>query len=364
MKRAMLTILVVTLAVVATQASAVALQNNYLPNENFTKVVDGKVYEINYRTALGVLEKASELGLLTYKVKAWEWGLFVDCIDGICTGDAGATSGWMYWVNYPNESMPMVSADSYTVHPGDTVTWYFAKTWEDTPETSTCVVNIHINGDYTIEVSKNCTKVTIHPNTLTLSPNSTATINVLVDAVPTSGLSYANVTVAIENSSVAQIEDIEFPEWARLTDNSTPPSSTVWFKVGDLKDKVKAGDTNVVLATLTIKGLNPGKSNIKITVNSFQDDSYNEIKDKIATTSGTITVIVGPPPINGVQPKDLNGDGLFEDVNGNGKPDFGDVVMLFKKLEEWKGKYDKYYDFNSNERLDFGDVVKLFKIVP
>jgi len=343
---------------------------NYLPDKNFTKVVDGKVYEINYRTALGVLEKASELGLLTYKLKSWEWGLFVDCIDGICSGDAGATSGWMYWVNYPNESMPMVSADSYTVHPGDTVTWYFAKTWEDTPETSTCVVNIHINSDYTIEVSKNCVKpitpvasVTIYPSSSTVSPDSTTTINVLIDAVPT-GLSYANITVKISNSSVAEITNIEFPTWAALTDNSQLPSSTVWFKAGDLSDQVKAGDTNVVLATLTIKGLNPGTSDITITVNSFQNDSYQNIKDQIATISGTITVITGPPPIDGNQPMDLNNDGLFEDVNGDGYFNFGDIVFFFKNFDKPEIKnYPQFYDFNNDGSVNFGDVVALFKML-
>ena len=343
---------------------------NYLPDKNFTKVVDGKVYEINYRTALGVLEKASELGLLTYKLKAWEWGLFVDCIDGICTGDAGATSGWMYWVNYPNESMPMVSADSYTVHPGDTVTWYFAKTWEDTPETSTCVINIHINSDYTIEVSKNCVKpitpvanVTIYPSSSTVSPDSTTTINILIDAVP-AGLSYANITVEISNSSVAEITDIEFPSWATLKDNSTLPASTVWFKEGDLSDQVKAGDTDVVLATLTIKGLTAGTSDITITVNSFQDDNYQNIKDQIATVSGTITVITGPPPIDDHQPMDLNGDGLFEDVNGDGYFNFGDIVFFFKNFDkdEIKG-YPEFYDFNGDGKVNFGDVIGLFMIL-
>jgi len=343
---------------------------NYLPDKNFTKVVDGKVYEINYRTALGVLEKASELGLLTYELKSSEWGLFVDCIDGICTGDAGATSGWMYWVNYPNESMPMVSADSYTVHPGDTVTWYFAKTWEDTPETSTCVINIHINSDYTIEVSKNCVKpitpvanVTIYPSSSTVSPDSTTTINILIDAVPT-GISYANITVEISNSSVAEITDIEFPTWATLTDNSSLPASTVWFKVGDLSDQVKAGDTNVVLATLTIKGLTEGSSNITITVNSFQDDNYQNIENQIVAVPGTITVIVSPPPINGVQPKDLNGDGLFEDVNGDESFNFGDIVFFFKNFDKPEIKnYPQFYDFNGDCSVNFGDVVALFKML-
>ncbi len=138
---------------------------------------------------------------------------------------------------------------------------------------------------------------TVSVESVSITPGETKTVNVVLDKVPSTGLSYVNMSVSITDPSVAEITDIEFPTWATLKDNSTLPSSTVWFKVGDLSDQVKAGDTNKVLATLKIKGLAEGTSDIKITVNSFQDDSYNEIKDKIATTPGTVTVsAVTPTP--------------------------------------------------------------------
>ena len=132
---------------------------------------------------------------------------------------------------------------------------------------------------------------TISIGTLQMNKDETKTIDVILDIVPSTGLSYANVSVTIANASVAEIVDIQYPGWATLTDNSTLPSSTVWFKVGDLSNQVKAGDTNVVLATLKIKGLNPGTSDIKITVNSFQDDNYQNIEDQIATISGNVNTI-------------------------------------------------------------------------
>ena len=151
--RTWLCLLIVPLALATLAPIADGLQA-YLPDENFTKVVDGEVYEINYRTALGVLEKASELEAIGYKLKAWDWGLFVDCIKGICARNG---SGWMYWVNYPVEDMPMVSASNYVLNEGDIVTWYYAETWEDTPATSRCVVNVTVEEGYTINVSVNCT---------------------------------------------------------------------------------------------------------------------------------------------------------------------------------------------------------------
>ena len=99
-------------------------------------------------------------------------------------------------------------------------------------------------------------------------------------------------------------------------------------------------------------------------MNTFQDDDYQNIEDKIATVSGTITVIAGPPPINGHQPKDLDGDGLFEDVNGDGYFNFGDIVFFFMNFDKDEIKnYPEYYDFNNDGSVNFGDVVALFKML-
>ncbi len=118
----------------------------YLPNGTFTKkATNGKVYTIKWRTALGALEKASQLGGFSYTIKETQWGPFVSCIAGKCEGSEGATSGWMYWVNYPNEPLPGVSADKYEVHDGDVVYWFFARSMSDTPDTSSMVIKIYVH---------------------------------------------------------------------------------------------------------------------------------------------------------------------------------------------------------------------------
>lgn len=63
-------------------------------------------------------------------------------------------------------------------------------------------------------------------------------------------------------------------------------------------------------------------------------------------------------------PKDLNGDGKFEDVNGNGRADYSDVVTFFKQME-WISKNEPVtaFDFSGNNRIDFTDVVKLFQSI-
>lgn len=60
-------------------------------------------------------------------------------------------------------------------------------------------------------------------------------------------------------------------------------------------------------------------------------------------------------------PRDLDDDGLYEDVNGNGRKDFADVVLFFNQVE-WCGATEpvEAFDWNRNGRIDFADVVALF----
>ena len=60
-------------------------------------------------------------------------------------------------------------------------------------------------------------------------------------------------------------------------------------------------------------------------------------------------------------PADTNADGLYDDVNGNGRPDFADVVLYFNQLGWIAGNEPvAAFDYNGNGRIDFADVVWLF----
>jgi PKD repeat protein len=60
-------------------------------------------------------------------------------------------------------------------------------------------------------------------------------------------------------------------------------------------------------------------------------------------------------------PLDANGDGRYEDVNGNGRMDFADVVLYFNQMT-WIAANEPvgFFDYNGNGRVDFADVVALF----
>jgi parallel beta-helix repeat protein len=72
----------------------------------------------------------------------------------------------------------------------------------------------------------------------------------------------------------------------------------------------------------------------------------------------------GPyPPLPGCSeaPRDLDGDGHYEDVNGNGRLDFGDLVLLFNNINTLDDTYPAVvFDFNGNDRIDYADITVLY----
>ncbi|MEN6343568.1 MAG: NosD domain-containing protein [Methanospirillum sp.] len=73
-----------------------------------------------------------------------------------------------------------------------------------------------------------------------------------------------------------------------------------------------------------------------------------------------------PPAIPGGAgtPSDLDGDGLCEDVNGNGRADFADVTLFFGRMD-WIVANEplRLFDYNENGRVDFNDTVLLFSMI-
>ena len=69
----------------------------------------------------------------------------------------------------------------------------------------------------------------------------------------------------------------------------------------------------------------------------------------------------GAVPGGSGTPLDLNSDGKYEDVNGNGRADFADVVLYFNQMS-WIAANEPVegFDYNGNDRIDFADVVWLF----
>jgi PKD repeat protein len=87
---------------------------------------------------------------------------------------------------------------------------------------------------------------------------------------------------------------------------------------------------------------------------SYYDETNGHLKYASAAP------VVSIPGGAGI-PRDLDGDGTCEDVNGNGRKDFADVTLYFNRMT-WIGENEPVaaFDFNGNGRIDFADVTRLF----
>jgi PKD repeat protein len=92
--------------------------------------------------------------------------------------------------------------------------------------------------------------------------------------------------------------------------------------------------------------------------NVYVTDVNNNRVQKFAPVGTTPVVIV---PGGSAVPQDLNHDGLYEDVDGNGVLDFEDVVLFFNQMD-WIADNEPVaaFDFNRNGQIDFNDIVILF----
>ena len=72
---------------------------------------------------------------------------------------------------------------------------------------------------------------------------------------------------------------------------------------------------------------------------------------------------VVPFPGYTLPPTDPDGDELYEDINGNGRLDFDDVVAFYQNMAWIEANTEvgiSPYDYNHNGRIDYDDVVVLY----
>jgi len=180
-------------------------------------------------------------------------------------------------------------------------------------------------------------------------------------SLPT-GFSGAEVTVSVSNPEVASITGVEFPDGLGLTESSmSNDGSSVTIRVADTDRNVEAGGRNVPLATLTVRGDSTGTTDLQVAVNRMDDEEGTAI-DANARTGVLVT---GPPTVTGGSaPTDPDGDGLYEDLNGNGRLDYEDIEILFNNFDaDSVTMNESAYDFNENGQLDFDDIVDLYEEV-
>lgn len=109
----------------------------------------------------------------------------------------------------------------------------------------------------------------------------TVPVPIVLSEAP-SGISGFDLVVTLGNSAVASIIDVSFPN-SGLSQYTLISSSQVRIRAADLNGLVQAGATNATLATLNIKALKVGTTEILVQVFALDDDDGSPVAAQVAT---------------------------------------------------------------------------------
>jgi len=191
----------------------------------------------------------------------------------------------------------------------------------------------------------------------TMSLEETATVDVIVGGLP-NGLGGVDLSVSSGGPSAVSIVDVSVPGSGGLRRTSVADD-------GSSCDVLVASDTSlgadaVTAASVTVAASGSGSTSLSLSVDSLGDPDGNSYE--IDATSGlSIDVEGGIPPIVGAEsPTDPDGDGVYEDVNGDGTTDVADVQALLDSFDGQTAQDNAAaFDFTDDGTLDVLDVIKL-----
>lgn len=142
--------------------------------------------------------------------------------------------------------------------------------------------------------------------------------------------------------------------------NITDPGDSSWAVEVDYGDGSVAQQLRVESASFTLTHTydKVGEYMVQIVVKDEADaEGSDNLRVKVEVVYPALPGMAGPA-------QDLDGDGLAEDVNGNGRLDFADVVTLFDHMDSEEVRFNqKAFDFNGNGHVDFDDIIRLFELL-
>ncbi len=190
----------------------------------------------------------------------------------------------------------------------------------------------------------------------------------LVDVILTSapqGLERYDVRVSLTGPGVAQIIGVrsvalgvDFFEVIEQRDTD------IRFRGADLENRIGVGGQDIVLAQLQLQGSMPGLVQVELNFELFSNDDSQAVAPVV--TPGEVDFFQGPTTLEGGfgAPNDLDGDGLFEDVNGDGELTEADALLLSFNIDAANVLNNvEFFDFNDDGQITFADAMRLNDLI-
>lgn len=195
---------------------------------------------------------------------------------------------------------------------------------------------------------------------ITVEKPTTTTVDVTLSGAP-NGLRKYNVTV--EGPKDASVNTVE-PDLIGGTGFQivSTADGRVTARAVDLVGLVGPFETEEILYTATYAGTIES-NNITVKVNTLVDNDGNPMdKARVNITVIQQQGLFDEPLFPGAPnpPEDPDGDGLYEDLNGDGAVNFGDAISLaFLDTGALTPEQRLAFDFTGDGEVTFGDAVEL-----
>lgn len=137
--------------------------------------------------------------------------------------------------------------------------------------------------------------------------------------------------------------------------------------VNALGDDKFAPADEITVGTVTAVGDDPGDLSVEAvnaTISEDVDEAPSPVEYIPSFEQGDVTILDAPSALGNQfdEPADLTGDGLFEDVTGDGDVTLTDALVLFNNRLDIDEEYARCYNFDGDDPdgVTLSDVLVLF----
>lgn len=129
--------------------------------------------------------------------------------------------------------------------------------------------------------------ICVVPSEQTLVQGNITSYEIVLDNAP-EGLAGYNFLVDLTDQDLATIVAVSHPGWATLYSNTTVPAGSVEISGVDLACNIQNRSANVVLATIQVRGLMPGSTEVKVAWAAVDTDGGKRLTPEVKPGQLTI----------------------------------------------------------------------------
>lgn len=176
------------------------------------------------------------------------------------------------------------------------------------------------------------------------------------------GVAGFNITVSVNGEKVNIVAASAGDEFdLSVADSDT---DTAMIRGIDINRNVDAGAENVTLAKVYVRAASDADGTVEINITDVDVLENDKAKSIPVSVSGaTLEVHNVEPVVYDRAPTDINADGLYADINGDGELTNNDVTVFLQHFNSGAIQGHDEYDFDGNGKLSYNDIVALSDLV-